>query len=196
MGPRRFRPLPRRALASIFGIAWLAACFAETPTIEGNDSGSADTGASSDESGGQCAADMIPTGLAACPAACTGGCDNDNVCQILCDGEASCAETTLVCPPEYECDIVCTGTDACDTVIVSCPPAFPCSLTCDGEDACGDLTMTCGAGECAVTCGLNARSCTGTIVDCSTGPCLAECSGESRPVQEDCDEACNCGECA
>lgn len=172
-------------------VLWLgcllgSACFGESPAIE--------TGSSDD--GGMCPEDLVAPGLAACPAACTGGCESDNVCTIACSGEAACADLVLACPAEYECKILCSGIDACDGATVNCPSDLPCALVCEGgSDACGDSTVNCGSGECSVQCGAIDSVCSGTTILCGSGACLASCAENSFPLLENCDESCACERC-
>jgi hypothetical protein len=170
-------------LASLASLA-SPACFAEAPTIQ------TDTG-----DGGMCPDDLLPPGLPECPPACTGGCD-ENVCTMVCQGEAVCQDVVLTCPAEYECEILCSGVDACDGVRIDCPADLPCALICEGGmDACGDSTVNCNAGECSVQCSALDGVCSGARMKCGSGACLGDCSGNSFPVLENCDESCGCTPC-
>jgi hypothetical protein len=165
-----------------------------TPSVDGGGAGGPDGGGGNPNAdGGVCPPDPIAPGTPACPADCTGGC-NENVCVIDCSGNgAPCDGADIVCPPEYDCQIICLGVDACDSGTITCPPGFGCSVICGGgNDACGDQTITCGAGPCSVEC--EADACSGAVIDCGAGACTATCGGQPAPTVQ-CGLSCECTEC-
>jgi len=83
----------------------------------------------------------------ACPSACNGGCNIDNMtCDIECNGVGQCGSAT--CPPGFKCSIDCGKMNSCTSV--DCTMAASCDITCSDRNACGSIT--CGSGPCDIRC--------------------------------------------
>lgn len=173
---------------------WLAVGLAAaTASCDSQQEGSTDVGTAGDAA--SCPEEPVPAGAASCPAECTGGCDEDQVCTVDCAGIKACEGETISCPVGFTCHVVCQGLDACDDNNIHCAAGHACTLSCEEKDACGDLTLHCADGPCTIECGTHAAACEGAVMRCATGSCQALCAGESKPRVSGCEDACFCSGC-
>jgi hypothetical protein len=142
----------------------------------------------------ECGSDPAPPGADSCPAECTGGCTEDNLCQIDCSPSKACEGETITCPANYDCEVICTSLDSCDTATVECPEDYGCLLVCGAKDGCGDLEFICGDGPCAMQCE-DLASCEGAQMQCGAGACSATCAANVAAPLVTCGEACSCDPC-
>ena len=125
-----------------------------------------------------CGTSPPPTG-GACPAACTGGCQN-GTCNIDCTSNSSCDNTTLSCPEGFACNVLCDHPSACVGSTVLCPSEQACTAQC--LKGCSGLDLVCGAvGACEIECG-NGSACNNVSVSCGGNACTASCSGNTKPT--------------
>lgn len=125
-----------------------------------------------------CGTSPPPTG-GACPAACTGGCQN-GTCNIDCTAASSCDNTTLSCPEGFACNVLCDHNSACVGSTVLCPSEQACTAQC--LKGCSGLDLVCGAaGACEIECGAGS-ACSNVSVSCGGNACTASCSGNTKPT--------------
>lgn len=94
---------------------------------------------------------VLPAPPTACPAACTGGCNQD-LCTIECSAFRDCMLEVIACPSGWRCVVDCSGELACSVPgQIACADG-ECEVRCSGAGACGGAAITCGAGPCRVLC--------------------------------------------
>jgi hypothetical protein len=144
-----------------------------------------------------CGTTVAATGtVAMCPAACTGGCPMDGICNVDCAGN-TCANVT--CPPGYNCFVNCNN-GKCSGGTITCPDKHNCSVNCQGAASCQNATIKAtGTGKVSVKCSADAQVCDGVNVTCGVNACDATCAGASKPTLGNCGNmpanACSCTPC-
>ncbi|MBC8074110.1 MAG: hypothetical protein IAG13_37670 [Deltaproteobacteria bacterium] len=132
------------------------------------------TSETSDETGpvaSQCEAE--PPAEGACPESCD-ACD-DGICTVSCEGEQTCAQSSVTCPDGWPCRILCVGIQACKQATLACPPSHACEIQCDGDQSCEETTMNCGDGLCSLRCDGHPQVCKNAELRCGAGNADASC---------------------
>ena len=137
-----------------------------------------------------CPTAIGPLGAGACPAVCSGGCE-EGICTIDCGGEGACI-TEVRCPAGWPCRIACGGSRACTAATFDGSNASSLSVVCAGGESCVAADMICPtSGDCGVLCG-GAMSCVSFSLACGPGRCAADCTDANATSFE---QTCNGSGC-
>ena len=94
-------------------------------------------------------------------------CSMDSPCDVHCDEEGSCRESTINCPDNAICPVECNGINSCHGATVNSGNQSILIIDCIGEDSCRNMMIDADdAAEFVMTGCAAAGSCIGVTLFC------------------------------